>query len=182
MNIYGFIHLPWWGYIIAALVLTHITIISVTLYLHRCQAHRAVRFHPIVEHFFRFWLWLTTGMVTREWVAVHRKHHAFSERPGDPHSPAIFGIHKVLWMGVLLYKRAARDPQVLKKYGHNTPNDWLERHIYTPHNTLGIFIMLLIDLTCFGAIGLAIWLVQMVWIPFFCCRCNQWLRALFWLS
>ncbi|OAJ33258.1 DesA family fatty acid desaturase [Piscirickettsia salmonis] len=166
-NIYGFIQLPWWGYIVIALVFTHITIMSVTLFLHRCQAHRSVMFHPVLAHFFRFWLWLTTGMVTREWVAVHRKHHAFSERPGDPHSPMLFGLHKVLWGGVFLYKKAAQDSEVLKKYGHNTPSDWLENHLYTPYNSLGIVFMLVINLACFGVVGFAIWLVQMVWIPFF---------------
>ncbi|WP_328289383.1 DesA family fatty acid desaturase [Piscirickettsia salmonis] len=152
---------------VIALVFTHITIMSVTLFLHRCQAHRSVIFHPVLAHFFRFWLWLTTGMVTREWVAVHRKHHAFSERPGDPHSPMIFGLHKVLWGGVFLYKKAAEDLKVLKKYGHNTPSDWLENHLYTPYNSLGVVFMLVINLVCFGIVGLAIWLVQMVWIPFF---------------
>ena len=121
----GLITLPWWGYIIAALILTHITIVAVTLYLHRHQAHRALDLHPVVSHFFRFWLWLTTGMVTKEWAAIHRKHHAKVETPDDPHSPRQFGIRKVMWQGAELYREAAKIGETMEKYGHGTPDDWL---------------------------------------------------------
>jgi len=127
----GLIALPWWGYVVVALVLTHITIASVTIFLHRHQAHRALDLHPIVSHFFRFWLWLTTGMVTKEWAAIHRKHHATSDRAGDPHSPQIYGIRKVFWDGVSLYREASRDQSIMDKYGHGCPNDSVERNIYT---------------------------------------------------
>ncbi len=163
----GLITLPWWGYVLVTLALTHITIASVTLFLHRSQAHRALELHPIVSHFFRFWLWLTTGMVTKEWVAIHRKHHAHCETPEDPHSPQVLGLRKVLWQGAELYKQAAQDPETLARYGHGTPDDWLERHLYTPHNFLGITLMLILDVVLFGAIGITIWAVQMLWIPFF---------------
>jgi stearoyl-CoA desaturase (delta-9 desaturase) len=163
----GLLVLPWWGYIAAALILTHITIASVTIYLHRHSAHRALELHPIVSHFFRFWLWLTTGMITREWAAIHRKHHASSDKPGDPHSPVVYGIKKVLFDGADLYRKECRNRETIEKYGHGAPNDWLERHIYTPHTGLGLALMLAIDLVLFGAIGLTIWAVQMVWIPFF---------------
>jgi stearoyl-CoA desaturase (delta-9 desaturase) len=163
----GLIALPWWGYILLTLALTHITIASVTIFLHRHQAHRALDLHPVVSHFFRFWLWLTTGMVTREWAAIHRKHHAHSDRPGDPHSPRVYGIRKVLWDGTDLYRRETRNRETIEKYGHGAPNDWLERHLYTPHHGKGVALMLVIDLVLFGAIGLSIWAVQMMWIPFF---------------
>jgi stearoyl-CoA desaturase (delta-9 desaturase) len=163
----GLIQLPWWGYALTALVLAQITIACVTLYLHRSQAHMAVRLHPAVSHFFRFWLWLTTGMVTREWVAVHRKHHARVETEEDPHSPRIYGIHKVLWLGAWLYRREAGRSDTLEKYGAGTPDDWIERRLYTPHNGLGVLFMLGIDLVLFGPLaGSLIWLVQMAWIPF----------------
>jgi stearoyl-CoA desaturase (Delta-9 desaturase) len=163
----GLIALPWWGYIIAALILTHITIAAVTIYLHRHQAHRALDLHPIVSHFFRFWLWLTTGMITKEWAAIHRKHHAKVETPDDPHSPQVAGIRKVLWDGADLYRQEAKNRETTEKYGHGTPDDWLERRIYTPHNGKGIVLMLLIDLLLFGPIGITIWAVQMIWIPLF---------------
>ena len=163
----GLIALPWWGYIIAALILTHITIAAVTIYLHRHQAHRALDLHPIVSHFFRFWLWLTTGMITKEWAAIHRKHHAKVETPDDPHSPQVRGIRKVLLDGADLYRQEAKNRETMEKYGHGTPDDWLERRIYTPHNGKGIILMLLIDLLLFGPIGLTIWAVQMIWIPLF---------------
>ncbi|MGE5242286.1 MAG: fatty acid desaturase [Bacteroidota bacterium] len=163
----GLIVLPWWGYIIAALILTHVTIAAVTIYLHRHQAHRALTLHPIVTHFFRFWLWLTTGMITREWAAIHRKHHAKVETADDPHSPQVAGIRKVLWDGADLYRRESKNRQTIEKYGHGTPDDWLERNIYTPHNGKGIALMLVIDLALFGPIGITIWAVQMIWIPFF---------------
>jgi stearoyl-CoA desaturase (delta-9 desaturase) len=167
MSLDGLITLPWWGYIVVALVLTHITIAGVTIYLHRHQAHRALDLHPVVSHFFRFWLWLTTGMVTKEWAAIHRKHHAHSDKQGDPHSPVVYGINKVLWDGTDLYRQESRVKETLDKYGHGTPDDWVERNLYTRHNKHGIFIMLGIDLLCFGPIGLTIWAVQMIWIPFF---------------
>ena len=162
----GLIDLPWWGYIVVALVFTHITIASVTIYLHRHQAHRALDLHPLPSHFFRFWLWLTTGMITREWAAIHRKHHARCETPEDPHSPQVLGLKKVLWQGAELYRVACKDRSIMDKFGHGTPDDWIENRLYTPHNGLGIFLMLGIDLLLFGPVGLTIWAVQMVWIPF----------------
>ena len=163
----GLIQLPWWGYMATALVLTHITIASVTIFLHRHQAHRALELHPLTSHFFRFWLWLTTSTITREWAAIHRKHHAKVETPDDPHSPRQHGIHKVLWFGAFLYRREARVRETLEKYGHGTPNDWVENRIYTPLSYLGVFLMLAIDLMLFGVTaGSLIWLTQIVWIPF----------------
>ena len=152
--------------IITGLVLTQVTIASVTIYLHRHQAHRALDLHPVVAHFFRFWLWLTTGMVTREWVAVHRKHHAKCETAGDPHSPKVLGIGKVLWQGSELYQVEAARQETLDAYGHLTPDDWLERHVYARFPYLGITLMAIIDIVLFGALGLVLWAVQMVWIPF----------------
>lgn len=163
----GLVELPWWGYVTVTLILTHITIVAVTIYLHRHQAHRALDLHPAVSHFFRFWLWLTTGMVTKEWAAVHRKHHAKVETPEDPHSPQHYGIRKVLWDGTSLYRAEAKNPETLAKYGHGTPDDWIERNLYSKHSSLGIMLMLIIDLVLFGPIGLTIWAVQMMWIPFF---------------
>ncbi len=162
----GLVDLPWWGYLLAGFVLTHITIISVTVFLHRHQAHRALDLHPAISHFFRFWLWLTTGTVTREWVAVHRKHHARCETPDDPHSPQTRGIRTVLWRGAELYRAEAGIAETLEKYGHATPDDWLERHLYARHSMLGIALMLVIDYLLFGFFGVALWAVQMVWIPF----------------
>jgi len=163
----GLLDLPWWGYVLAALGLTHITIAAVTLYLHRHQAHRAFEMHPLVSHFFRFWLWLTTGMVTKEWAAIHRRHHATSDKPGDPHSPVVYGIRKVLFDGVELYRTASKDKSIIEKYGHGTPDDWIERHLYTKHSGIGLALMFLIDVVLFGPIGITIWAVQMIWIPFF---------------
>jgi stearoyl-CoA desaturase (delta-9 desaturase) len=163
----GLLDLPWWGYVLVTLGLTHITIASVTIYLHRHQAHRALDLHPVISHFFRFWLWLTTGMITRQWAAVHRKHHARVETAEDPHSPRQYGIHRVLWLGALLYRKEARNAETTQKYGHGAPDDWLERNIYAAHNGLGILLMLAIDIALFGlAIGAVIWIVQMLWIPF----------------
>jgi stearoyl-CoA desaturase (delta-9 desaturase) len=159
--------LPFWAYILIALGLTHITIASVTIFLHRHQAHRALDLHPIVSHFFRFWLWLTTGTVTREWVSIHRKHHAKVETVEDPHSPQQYGISKVLLQGAELYKHEAANLQTLQQYGHDTPDDWLERNLYARHSYSGIVLMLFIDLLLFGAIGITIWAVQMIWIPVF---------------
>jgi stearoyl-CoA desaturase (delta-9 desaturase) len=163
----GLLDLPWWGYPLVALVLTHITIVSVTVFLHRHQAHRAIELHPFASHFFRFWLWLTTGMVTKEWAAVHRKHHANVETIDDPHSPRIYGIHTVLLKGAELYRAAADNRSMVEKYGYGTPDDWLERHVYGKQNFLGVALMLSIDLALFGPLGLTIWAVQMAWIPFF---------------
>jgi stearoyl-CoA desaturase (Delta-9 desaturase) len=161
----GFLDLPWWGYVLTTLVLTHITIASVTIFLHRHQAHRALDLHPIPSHFFRFWLWLTTGQVTKEWASIHRKHHAKCETVDDPHSPQILGIKKVLLEGYELYKKESRNQETLSRYGHGTPDDWLERNVYSKHPSWGIVLMLAIDLFLFGAIGLTIWAVQMAWIP-----------------
>ena len=159
--------LSWWGYALVTLSLTHMTIASVTIFLHRHQAHRALELHPIASHCFRFWLWLTTGIITKEWVAIHRKHHAKCETIEDPHSPQFYGIGTVLFKGAKLYRIEARNTATLKKYGHDTPDDWLERNLYSKHDTLGIGIMLAIDIFLFGPIGLIMWGVQMVWIPFF---------------
>jgi len=161
----GLIDLPWWGYVLVTLALTHITIGSVTIYLHRHQAHRALDLHPVASHFFRFWLWLNTGIVTKEWAAIHRKHHAKCETEEDPHSPVVLGIKKVLTQGYELYRKEAKNRETLDKYGHGTPDDWLEKNLYSKHNKLGIAIMLLLDLLLFGPIGLTIWAVQMAWIP-----------------
>ncbi|HET7261701.1 MAG TPA: fatty acid desaturase [Casimicrobiaceae bacterium] len=161
----GLVDLPWWGYVVVTLVLTHITIASVTIYLHRSQAHRGLELHPIASHFFRFWLWLTTGMVTREWVAIHRKHHAKVETVDDPHSPQVRGIRKVLLEGTELYRAEAKNTETLAKYGHGTPDDWIERNVYTGCETLGVAAMLVINFVLFGAIGITIWALQMLWIP-----------------
>lgn len=152
-------------YILITLVLTHITIASVTLYLHRSQAHRSVTFHPAVSHFMRFWLWLTTGMVTRQWVAVHRKHHRFCEQPDDPHSPVHYGILHVLFRGALLYNEASKDKTMVSTYGVGAPDDWIERNVYTPYSRLGIGLCLVLNLAVFGGVGAIIWTVQMLWIP-----------------
>jgi stearoyl-CoA desaturase (delta-9 desaturase) len=162
----GVLQLSPWVLVIVTLVLTHITIIAVTLYLHRCQAHRGLDLHPALAHFLRFWLWFTTGMVTKEWVAIHRKHHAKCEREGDPHSPAVFGLSQVFFRGAELYRDEAKNLETLKRYGHGTPDDWIERRLYSRHNLLGILTMLVIDVVLFGVVGLTIWAVQMAWIPF----------------
>jgi stearoyl-CoA desaturase (delta-9 desaturase) len=161
----GLIDLPWWGYVLTALALTHITIASVTIYLHRHQAHLALDLHPVASHFFRFWLWLTTGTVTREWTSIHRKHHAKCETAEDPHSPQILGIKKVLLEGAELYRKEAKNLATLEKYGRGTPDDWLERNLYSKHSMLGIMLMLAIDVLLFGPIGITVWAVQMIWIP-----------------
>ena len=163
----GLLDLPWWGYVVVALVLTQITIASVTIYLHRCQAHRALDLHPVVAHFFRFWLWLTTGMVTKEWAAIHRKHHAKCETEEDPHSPQTRGINRVLWLGVFLYVKEAHNKETIERYGHGTPDDWIERKLYTPHSVAGVMLLLMFDLLAFGLVpGALIWLTQVAWIPF----------------
>ena len=152
--------------ILFTLLATHFTIVCVTLYLHRCQAHRGVEFHPVLAHVMRFWLWLTTGMTTKQWVAVHRKHHQTTDVEGDPHSPHIFGIKTVMTTGWLLYNTASKDADFVMKYGVGTPKDWIERRLYTPHHKLGILAMLAIDLALFGPWGLLVWGIQMIWIPF----------------
>ncbi|MCZ4330860.1 acyl-CoA desaturase [Castellaniella denitrificans] len=162
----GMLDLGPWGLVGVTLALTHVTIAAVTLYLHRSQAHRGLDLHPVVAHFFRFWLWMTTGMITREWVAIHRKHHAKCEREGDPHSPAVFGLAQVFFRGAELYRDEARNAETLARYGHGTPDDWIERHLYGRHNLLGVGLMLILDVTLFGVLGLTVWAVQMAWIPF----------------
>ena len=161
----GYLDLAWWQIIVVTLVLTHITIASVTIFLHRCQAHRALDLHPIPSHFFRFWLWLTTGMVTKEWDAIHRKHHAKCETADDPHSPQVLGIQTVLSRGAELYRAEAKNRETIEKYGHGTPDDWVERNVYSKYQWQGVGLMLIIDLFLFGAIGATVWAVQMLWIP-----------------
>jgi stearoyl-CoA desaturase (delta-9 desaturase) len=162
----GLLDLSGWGLLVIVLGVTHVTIASVTIFLHRHQAHRALTLHPSASHCFRFWLWLTTGIVTREWVAIHRKHHARCETPEDPHSPRILGIRKVLWEGAELYRAEARNAETLDRYGYGTPNDWLERNLYGRYRSGGIALLLLIEVPLFGAYGLTMWAVQMLWIPF----------------
>lgn len=164
---FGILTLPWWGYIIVLAVFTQLTIYSVTLYLHRCQAHRALTFHPIASHFCRFWLWISTGIVTKEWAAVHRKHHARVETDEDPHSPVTKGIDNVFFRGAELYRIECENEETLERFGQGTPDDWLERNVYTRHSSLGIILMLLTNLMLFGTIGLTIWALQMIWIPLF---------------
>ena len=161
----GMLNLAWWQVLIYTLVVTHITIASVTIYLHRHQAHRAMDLHASVAHFFRFWLWLTTGQVTKEWVAIHRKHHAKCETKDDPHSPHAHGIETVFWKGAELYRAESKNLETLAKFGHGTPSDWVERNIYTRFSWQGVALMLIIDLALFGAAGLTAWAVQMLWIP-----------------
>jgi stearoyl-CoA desaturase (Delta-9 desaturase) len=165
--LFGLLNLSFWGYVIALLILTHITIVGVTVYLHRCQAHRALELHPIVSHFFRFWMWLTTGMETKEWVAIHRKHHAKCETPDDPHSPQVKGIRKVFFEGAELYREEAKNAETMSRYGQGTPDDWLERNLYTKHSVAGIITMFVIDIVLFGVPGVTIWALQMMWIPLF---------------
>ena len=152
--------------ILITLLMTHLTIVSVTLYLHRCQSHRGVEFHPVLAHAMRFWLWLTTGMNTKQWVAIHRKHHQVTDVEGDPHSPHVFGIKTVMTTGWYLYNKASKDADFVMQYGKGTPKDWIERKLYTPYTRLGIVLMLAIDLLLFGWWGFLVWGVQMVWIPF----------------
>ena len=163
----GLLDLNPWQLVLVALALTHVTIVSVTVYLHRCQAHRALDLHPVLAHFFRFWLWLTTGMVTSEWVGIHRRHHARCETPDDPHSPQVLGLSKVLWEGAELYRAASVQPDLVERYAHGTPDDWIERRLYKPFNFVGVGVMLVVDVALFGVLGVALWAVQMIWIPFF---------------
>ncbi|MFN5940735.1 MAG: fatty acid desaturase [Polaromonas sp.] len=162
---HGLLAASWWQIVLYALVTTHITIASVTIYLHRHQAHRAMDLHATPSHFFRLWLWLGTGQVTKEWVSIHRKHHAKCETIDDPHSPQAHGIKKVFWQGAELYRAESKNKQTMTKYGHGTPNDWIERNLYTRYSWQGVGLMMIIDLALFGAAGLAVWAVQMVWIP-----------------
>jgi stearoyl-CoA desaturase (delta-9 desaturase) len=162
---HGALDLVWWQIVLCALGLTHITMISVTVFLHRHQAHRALDLHPLASHFFRFWLWLTTGQVTKEWASIHRKHHAKCEQADDPHSPHVFGIKTVLLQGAELYRAESKNLETLARYGHGTPNDWIEKNLYTRFSWQGVGLMLIIDLTLFGAAGLAVWAVQMAWTP-----------------
>ena len=152
--------------ILYTLIVTHITIVCVTLFLHRSQAHKSVTFHPLVNHFFRLWLWLTTGMVTKQWVAIHRKHHSVTDKEGDPHSPHVYGIWHVLFKGASLYHNASKNAKMISNFGRDTPDDWIENNIYSKHSRIGILIMLLIDVLLFGYWGLLIWGIQMIWIPF----------------
>jgi stearoyl-CoA desaturase (delta-9 desaturase) len=163
----GLFDLPWWGLVLITLGLTHITIASVTIYLHRNQAHRALDLHPVVSHFFRLWLWLTTGMVTKEWTAIHRKHHAKCETADDPHSPQVYGINRVLWLGVFLYVKESHYPETMARYGHGTPDDWVERNVYASHSVLGLWLMGAVNIALFGLIpGTIILVTQIIWIPF----------------
>ncbi len=161
----GLIDLPWWGYVVVALVFTHITIASVTIYLHRHSAHRALDLHPVVAHFFRLWLWLTTGMSTKAWTAIHRKHHAKVETEEDPHSPQVLTLKKVLLEGGELYRKEAKNQDTLDTYGHGTPEDWIERNVYSASDQGGVALMLIVNILLFGPIGLTVWAVQMLWIP-----------------
>ena len=161
----GLLAASWWQIILFTLFVTHITIAAVTIFLHRSQAHRSLDLHPIVSHFFRLWLWMSTGMITKEWVAIHRKHHAKCETVDDPHSPQIFGLKKLLLEGSELYRAEAKNQETLAKYGHGTPDDWVERNVYSRFMWQGVGLMLLVDMLLFGAAGAAVWAVQMLWIP-----------------
>jgi stearoyl-CoA desaturase (delta-9 desaturase) len=161
----GYLNWSWWQILLITLLLTHITIASVTIFLHRCQAHRALELHAIPSHFFRFWLWLTTGMVTKEWAAIHRKHHAKCETIDDPHSPQVLGINTVLSRGAELYRAEAKNKETIEKFGHGTPDDWIEKNLYSKYQWQGVALMLIIDVILFGALGATVWAVQMLWIP-----------------
>ncbi|MFM0338132.1 DesA family fatty acid desaturase [Paraburkholderia fungorum] len=163
---HGLLHFSWLQLVLYTLIATHITIIGVTVYLHRCQAHRALELHPVVSHFFRFWLWMTTGMLTGQWAAIHRKHHAKCETEEDPHSPQTRGIWKVLLEGAELYRTEAKNEETMRKFSHGTPNDWMERNVYTKYPILGVSLMMVLNVALFGVVGLTIWAVQMIWIPF----------------
>ena len=162
----GLLAASWWQIVLYTLVTTHITIASVTIYLHRHQAHRSIDLHAIPAHFFRLWLWLGTGQVTKEWVSIHRKHHAKCETHEDPHSPQAYGIKKVFWQGAELYRAESKNKETMTKFGHGTPSDWIERNVYTRYSWQGVGLMMIINLALFGVAGLAVWAIQMVWIPF----------------
>jgi stearoyl-CoA desaturase (delta-9 desaturase) len=161
----GITHATGWQILLFTLAVTHITIAGVTIFLHRCQAHRALDLHAIPSHFFRFWLWMTTGMVTKEWAAIHRKHHAKCETAEDPHSPVTRGIETVVFEGAELYRIEAKNRETIEKYGHGTPDDWIERNVYTKHSALGVSLMLVVNVMLFGVLGLTVWAIQMAWIP-----------------
>lgn len=163
--LYGALNLSFWGYVIATIVLTQATIASVTIYLHRHQTHRALDLHPAIGHVFRFWLWATTGMVTSDWVAIHRKHHATTDMEGDPHSPKMVGIKKVFFEGAELYRDARLDREMIAKYSHGTPDDWIERNLYRKHSAKGMILMFIVDILLFGVPGITIFGIQMLWIP-----------------
>jgi len=165
--LYGVLNLSFWGYVAATFLFIQISMMAVTLYLHRDQAHRAIELHPVLRHFFRLWIWLTSGMSTREWVAIHRKHHAMVEREGDPHSPKIFGLRKVLLEGAELYRIESRNEETLKKYGRGTPDDWIERNVYIRCGLIGIYLMLAIDVVLFGLPGITVFAMQMLAMPVF---------------
>ena len=162
---HGMWNLTWWQIVLFTLAMTHVTMISVTVFLHRHQAHRALDLHPIASHFFRLWLWLTTGQVTKEWASIHRKHHAKCEQAEDPHSPHIHGIKTVLFQGAELYRAESKNKETMARYGHGTPDDWIERNLYTRYSWQGVGLMMILDLYLFGAAGLAVWAVQMAWTP-----------------
>jgi stearoyl-CoA desaturase (Delta-9 desaturase) len=162
---HGMWNITWWQIVLFALAMTHVTMISVTVFLHRHQAHRALDLHPIASHFFRFWLWLTTGQVTKEWAAIHRKHHAKCEQAEDPHSPHVYGIKKVLTQGAELYRVESKNKETMARFGHGTPDDWIERNLYTRYSWQGVGLMMIVDLFLFGAAGLAVWALQMAWTP-----------------
>ncbi|KND58578.1 Fatty acid desaturase Delta-9 fatty acid desaturase [Candidatus Paraburkholderia schumanniana] len=162
----GLLNFSWWQILLFTFAMTHVTIAGVTIYLHRCQAHRTLDLHPVASHFFRFWLWMTTGMLTGQWAAIHRKHHAKCETEEDPHSPQTRGIWKVLLEGAELYRAEAKNEETMRKFSHGTPNDWMERNVYTRYPILGISVMMVIDVALFGIVGLSVWAVQMIWIPF----------------
>ena len=161
----GLWNLSWWQIVLYTLVTTHITIAGVTIFLHRTQTHKAMELGPIPSHFFRFWLWLSTGMVTKEWVAIHRKHHAKCETVDDPHSPQVKGIDEVLWRGAELYRKESKNMDTMERYGTGTPDDWIERNLYTRYSWQGVGVMLILNVALFGMAGLAVWAVQMLWIP-----------------
>jgi stearoyl-CoA desaturase (Delta-9 desaturase) len=165
--VYGLVDLPWWGYVLVTFTVIQIMFMAITLFLHREQSHGGLALHPALRHFFRFWLWFTSGTVTKEWVAVHRKHHSFSDQVGDPHSPVVFGLKKVVLEGYELYAEAASDPQLLDKYGRGTPDDWLERNVYTRFQKTGLVICGLISLALFGVFAIAMLGVQLIAQPFF---------------
>ena len=164
--LHGLLGLPVWGYFLLAACMIHLTIVSVTLYLHRTATHRGLDMHPAVSHVMRMWLWLSTGMLTKEWVAVHRKHHAHCETAQDPHSPKVKGLRKVVLEGAELYREEAKNPETLEKYGRGTPDDWMERNVYSRHGKMGVAILLVINLALLGIPGLTVWALQMIAIPF----------------